>query len=49
MAEEVNQNVTQVADLSQASNDSALQLSAASEQLNQLALELNQQLGQFKV
>ncbi len=49
VAEEINQNVTRVAGLSQSSNDSAHQLSQSSEQLNQLALELNQQLGQFKV
>lgn len=49
VAEEINQNVTQVAGLSQSSNESAHQLSASSEQLNQLALELNRQLGQFKV
>jgi len=49
VAEEINQNVTRVAGLSQSSNDSAHNLSQSSEQLNQLALELNQQLGQFKV
>lgn len=49
VAEEINQNVTRVAGLSQSSNDSAHQLSQSSEQLNQLALVLNQQLGQFKV
>lgn len=49
VAEEINQNVTRVAGLSQSSNDSAHELSQSSEQLNQLALELNQQLGQFKV
>ncbi len=48
-AEEINQNVTQVAALSQSSNESAHALSQSSEQLNQLASELNQQLGQFKV
>lgn len=49
VAEEINQNVTQVAGLSQSSNEAAHQLSASSEQLNQLALELNRQLAQFKV
>lgn len=49
VAEEINENVTRVAGLSQSSNDSAHQLSQSSAQLNQLALELNQQLGQFKV
>lgn len=49
VAEEINQNVTQVAGLSQSSNASAHHLSQSSEQLNQLALTLNQQLGQFKV
>lgn len=49
VAEEINQNVTQVAGLSQSSNESAHQLSHSSEQLNQLALDLNRQLGQFRV
>lgn len=49
VAEEINQNVTQVAGLSQSSNEAAHQLSASSEQLNQLALELNRQLAQFRV
>lgn len=49
VAEEINQNVTQVAGLSQSSNESAHNLSASSEQLNQLALELNRQLRQFKI
>ncbi|MDY0249347.1 MAG: methyl-accepting chemotaxis protein [Pseudomonas sp.] len=49
VAEEINQNVTQVAGLSQSSNEAAHQLSASSGQLNQLALELNRQLAQFKV
>lgn len=49
VAEEINQNITQVAGLSQSSNLAAHQLSSASEQLNQLAQELNRQLGQFRV
>lgn len=49
VAEEINQNITQVAGLSQSSNEAAHQLSASSEQLNQLTLELNRQLAQFKV
>ena len=49
VAEEINQNITQVANLSQTSNESAHQLSDSSAQLTQLAQELNQQLGQFKV
>lgn len=49
VAEEINQNVTQVAGLSLSSNQAAHQLSSSSEQLNQLAQDLNRQLGQFKV
>ena len=49
VAEEINQNITQVASLSQSSNEAAHDLTASSQQLNQLAAELNRQLGQFKV
>ena len=49
VTEEINQNITQVASLSQSSNEAAHQLTTSSQQLNQLAAELNHQLGQFKV
>lgn len=49
VTEEINQNITQVASLSQSSNEAAHHLTASSQQLNQLAAELNRQLGQFKV
>ena len=49
VTEEINQNITQVASLSQSSNEAAHQLPTSSQQLNQLAAELNHQLGQFKV
>lgn len=49
VTEEINQNITQVASLSQSSNEAAHQLTTSSQQLNQLAAELNRQLGQFKV
>lgn len=49
VAEEINQNITRVAGLSQENTVSAQQVSHASSQLNQLAANLNQLLSQFKV
>ncbi|HKM38363.1 MAG TPA: methyl-accepting chemotaxis protein [Thiopseudomonas sp.] len=49
VAEEINQNVTEVASLSQASNQAAHQLTKSSKQLNLLAAELSRQLEQFRV